>query len=131
MKSTIIKFCLGAIILTFAACNQQLKTAQEETPPPSNGTRTPVETPIKINLSDNVIKEEIIVSLVPTGDIDKIISDFDKYGANIIKRIAPNPPMFLIGFDTKKIAPDKMLEELNRHHDVRGAEFNKKLDNRG
>lgn len=72
------------------------------------------------------IYNEIIIEPKKGLLLPKWIESYNKYGVRIINKVAPTLDYYLIGFDSKKIAPKDFIELLYKDSDIKSAEFNKK-----
>ncbi len=75
----------------------------------------------------NIISNEIIVQLKENTSLDQLVTDFKSYGVQQAGKIAPSMNMWLIRYDTQKIASRNMLQKVLGHPSVKMAEFNKKV----
>lgn len=80
------------------------------------------------NLPDNVIADELIVNLSPEVDPSVWIIQYREQDLQIVKRISPNSPFWLLRFNTDRIRSNDMLEALRRDQYVLSAEFNRKVN---
>ncbi|MEL6863220.1 MAG: DUF6438 domain-containing protein [Bacteroidota bacterium] len=88
--------------------------------------KTPQEEP----LADYIIPEEIIIQFAAQTDIPIWVERFADVDLALKERIAPNSNMWVITYDTDKIAPKAMLERVRQSDGVQLAEFNKRLSGR-
>ncbi len=77
------------------------------------------------------IYNEIIIEPQKGLLLPKWLKSQKKYGVRLIKKIAPTLDYYLIEFDTKKIDPNKFIKMLHADRDIKSAEFNKKMTQRG
>ncbi len=80
------------------------------------------------NLPDNVIADELLVNLSPEVDPSVWIIQYREQDLQIVKRISPNSPFWLLRFNTERIGSNDMLEALRRDQYVLSAEFNRKVN---
>lgn len=80
------------------------------------------------NLPDNVIADELIVNLSPEVDPSVWIIQYREQDLQIVKRISPSSPFWLLRFNTDRIGSNDMLEALRRDQYVLSAEFNRKVN---
>ncbi len=128
MKNQFVKFFLVGLL--FISCSTQrdsLSTPKDKTPATD---KKPTVSTAETIVTTNAIKNEIIVYVVPTGDIKNINHDFREYELKTIKTISINPPLYLISFNDDNISGRKMLDMLNGHREVKQAEMNRKTNNR-
>jgi hypothetical protein len=76
------------------------------------------------------IYNEIIIEPKKGLLLSKWLESNSKYGVRLIKKIAPALNYYLIGFDTKKVAPKEFLNILHKDSQIKVAEFNKKTNPR-
>ncbi len=117
MKSRFLFPVLSIIFFFVYGCNRQ-QTA--------NGNKSATSS----ELPEHIISDEIILALEPSSDIKEIQKDFIQYDFKILRTIAPNPPMYLVTYDVKKIDPLEMIKQLKAHEMIKEAEFNKKTTSR-
>jgi hypothetical protein len=77
------------------------------------------------------IYNEIIIEPKKGMLLTKWLESKEEYGVRLIKKIAPGLDYYLIGFDTRKITPEKFIQMLGSDKDILTAEFNKKMSQRG
>jgi len=85
----------------------------------------------KDNLPGNVIADEIIVQFDRDLDAKAWAQEFSDQGLQVIRSLSPSGQYWLMSYDRNRIAPQEMLRQLRQHPDVFGAEFNKRLEQRG
>lgn len=74
------------------------------------------------------ISNEIIVNLARDVDPAVWIIQFSRQEMNIVKRISPSSPYWLVRFNTNAMDPNEMLERVRRDPYVLSAEFNKEVN---
>ncbi len=77
------------------------------------------------------IYNEIIIEPKKGLLLTKWLKSQEEYGVRLIKKISPNVDYYLIGFDTSKIDPNEFIKMLYRDKDIKSAEFNKRMTQRG
>jgi len=77
------------------------------------------------------IVDELIVQLKDEIDSAEFIKEFRQYGLTLKDRLMPSKNYWTMNYDTSKIGPYEMLNMVNRAEGVIGAEFNKKVTQRG
>lgn len=75
----------------------------------------------------SIIPDRIITDLDPKLDPEIWIKSYTRYGARIVKRIAPRLHLYVIGFDPNAIHPGDFLEMVQQDSAVNRAEFDKAL----
>lgn len=89
-----------------------------------NGTKSKNTAPA----NSTFIYNELIVSVKTDANI--LLDDFNIYELKIKKTINKRMGMYLLTYNTDKIAPEKMLEKVRATENVSNAEFNKNLTER-
>jgi len=82
-------------------------------------------------VKNNTIYSEIITEFNPTVDVQAWIKAFPEYQFEIVKRVSPNLPIYVLTYDQSQKEPESMLHFMKNNKDVKQANFNKKLSNRG
>lgn len=75
-----------------------------------------------------VKQNEIIVQLMEGVDGAVWARQYGKYNLQVIKRLSPRSFYWLVTFDDKKIAPQTMLETIQKDDYVVAAEFNRSVE---
>lgn len=97
----------------------------------SGGWISKNKTPAGGNGSENTTSEkknEIIVQLMEGVDGAVWARQYNKYNLQVIKRLSPRSFYWLVTFDDKKIAPQAMLEAIQKDDYVVAAEFNRSVE---
>ncbi|MEL6658759.1 MAG: DUF6438 domain-containing protein [Bacteroidota bacterium] len=79
-------------------------------------------------LEEDVIADELLVNLSQEVDPSVWIIQFARQDLQIVKRLSPNSPYWLLHFNPERIAPSEMLEAVRRDQYVISAEFNRKVN---
>ena len=80
----------------------------------------------------SLIKSEIIIEPIANFPLSNWINEKKKvYGVRIIRKIAPNLNLWVIGYDDRKVEGDMLLQILQDDPNILSAEFNKKTSSRG
>lgn len=77
------------------------------------------------------IYNEIIIEPKKGLLLPRWLKSKNEYGVRLVKKIAPALNYYLIEFDTQKINPNKFIDMLYKDKDIKSAEFNKKMTQRG
>ncbi|MEM6318864.1 MAG: DUF6438 domain-containing protein [Bacteroidota bacterium] len=88
--------------------------------------RTPKEKGIE--LPKKAIHNEIIVQLKKGVKPQEWCTKFGRYDLKVKRTLSTLTPIYLLSFDTGKMAPDRMLSILRKDDKVVMAEFNKRLE---
>lgn len=84
-----------------------------------------------IKLPAQAIENEVIIQFKEKIDAEAWCKQYERYGLLSKKALSTTTPIYLMSFDTGKMAPDKMLEIINNDEKVATAEFNKRMGTRG
>lgn len=79
-------------------------------------------------MPEDVIADELLVNLSQEVDPSVWIIQFARQDMQIVRRISPNSPYWLLHFNPDRIAPNEMLEAVRRDQYVLSAEFNRKVN---
>lgn len=87
---------------------------------------------VDVNRSDNdgTIYDEIIIEPHAGVVLKNWLENKSSTGVRLLRKIAPNQNLYLITFDTDRIAPKAFMEILKADDQIKSASFNKLLDQR-
>jgi len=83
---------------------------------------------INQEIPNGAIGNELIVNLATDVDPAVWIIQFTRQEMNIVKRISPNSPYWLLRFNSNIMSPNEMLERVRRDPYVLSVEFNRKVN---
>lgn len=81
-------------------------------------------------VSDNVIKNEILIDLAADISPAALTSEFKKYRLTEQKKISPSLNIYLFTFDETTITVNALIEKVKLVDGVENAQSNKKTSNR-
>ncbi len=99
-----------------------------------NGNWIHVETTTEEKMGDNnnpIIENEILVDFKDGISAEEFIKEFATYDLKIKKQVVPNSSIYLLEFNPEKIKPAYMLNTLKNNKQIKVAEFNKRVSERG
>lgn len=79
----------------------------------------------------DVIADELLVNLSQEVDPSVWVIQFAKQDMQIVKRLSPNSPYWLFKFNADRMAPNEMLQWVQRDPYVLSVEFNKRVEATG
>jgi hypothetical protein len=79
-------------------------------------------------MPEDVIADELLVSLSPEVDPSVWIIQFAKQDMRIIKRLSPNSTYWLLKFNADRMNPTEMMQFVQQDPYVLSAEFNKQVN---
>lgn len=82
-------------------------------------------------MPESVVADELLVNLSQEVDPSVWIIQFAKQDMQIVKRLSPNSPYWLFKFNADRMAPNEMLQWVQRDPYVLSAEFNKRVNATG
>ena len=85
-----------------------------------------VEEKVNTGRKENLIPN-IIVQFAPDVNKDRWTQNYRAYNVKVIKRIAPNRELFLVGYDERSIKMDQLIEKFKNDALIINAEANKKV----
>jgi len=86
-----------------------------------------IEKPANNKREGKVIENQIIIKLGKGMILSRWLQEYKKYGVRLMRKLGDDNKYWLIRYDTKKIAPEKMLQLLHEDKRIAEAEFNKEV----
>ena len=83
-----------------------------------------------IALPNGIIENELIVQFKNKIEPKQWAQKYERFGLKVRKPLSTLSHIYLLAYDTGKIAPDKMLATIKKDDKVATAEFNKRLETR-